>query len=129
MNIPTKDGTYAGSITNSCACQVYDGNLGDFVPADDCHGDCWELQLEDFSNITKHLFTDNKQAFRITGLPLWNGPVNGYFSARNAEELLRAITVNRAEWLLELTVYPDHLTGVLSHHDASGTITVTPIES
>jgi hypothetical protein len=57
---------------------------------------------------------------------VWNGTRDGYFLARNAEELLRNITPDRTEWTLRLTVHPTHLTGVLSHHDGTGVITVTP---
>ena len=114
-------------MTNTCNCQTYDENLGDFVPAPECWGDCWDCQVEDFTEVVEHLFTENKQAFRITGFPVWDGTVDGSFFARNAEELLEAITPSRTEWFLDIIVYQDHLTGSLSHHDGRGVITVTPI--
>lgn len=126
--IPTESGTYTAIYQNTCSCEVYDPDTGESVPANDCYGDCWDYTTEDFANITEHLFTENNQGFRITGFPVWNGTVDGYFSARNAEELLRNITPDRTEWRLEVTVHADHLTGRLYHHDApmGGTITVTP---
>ena len=126
--IPTESGTYTAEYTNECSCEISNETYDEFAPADDCYGHCWEFTLEDFENITEHLFTDNEQGFTITGFPIWNGTRDGYFLARNAEELLRNITPDRTAWTLRLTVYPTHLTGVLSHHDAptGGLITVTP---
>lgn len=124
--IPTENGTYTAEYTNECSCQSYDSETDEYYPADGCYGDCWEDTVQDFANITEHLFTENNQGFRIADFPVWNGTVDGYFSARNAEELLRAITPDRTAWTLRLTVHADHLTGVLSHHDATGVITVTP---
>ena len=126
--IPTESGTYTAEYTNTCTCVTYNEDSGDWEEAPECWGDCWTDQVEDFENITEHLFSDNEQGFTITGFPVWNGTRDGYFLARNAEELLRNITPDRTAWTLRLTVYPTHLTGVLSHHDAptGGLITVTP---
>lgn len=126
--IPTESGTYTAEYTNECSCEHSNETYDEFAPSNDCYGNCWELQVEDFANITEHLFTDNEQGFTITGFPVWNGTVDGYFLAHNAEELLRNITPDRTAWTLRLTVHITHLTGVLSHHDAptGGLITVTP---
>jgi hypothetical protein len=118
--------TITAEYTNTCTCVTYNDDAGEWETAPECWGDCWSDQVEDFENITEHLFTDNEQGFTITGFPVWNGTRDGYFLARNAEELLRNITPERTEWTLRLTVHPTHLTGVLSHHDGSGVITVTP---
>jgi hypothetical protein len=118
--------TTTATLTNTCTCVTYNDDSGDWEVAPECWGDCWDCQVEDFTNITEHLFTDNEQGFTITGFPVWNGTRDGYFLARNAEELLRNITPDRTEWRLEVTVHATHLTGVLSHHDGSGVITVTP---
>ena len=120
--------TTTATLTNTCTCVTYNDDSGDWEVAPECWGDCWSDQVEDFENITEHLFSDNEQGFTITGFPVWNGTRDGYFLARNAEELLRNITPDRTAWTLRLTVYPTHLTGVLSHHDAptGGLITVTP---
>jgi hypothetical protein len=126
--IPTESGTYTAVYQNTCTCEISNETYDEFAPADDCYGHCWEFTLEDFENITEHLFTENNQEFRIEGFPRWDGPVSGTFHARTAELLLASITPDRTEWRLELTVHATHLTGVLSHHDGSGTITVTPIE-
>ena len=127
--ITTKSGTYNATITNSCLCATYNDDAGEWEVAPECWGDCWSDQVEDFENIVRHLFTENNQEFRIEGFPRWDGPVSGTFHARTAELLLASITPDRTEWRLELTVHATHLTGVLSHHDGSGTITVTPIET
>ena len=126
--IPTESGTYSAEYTNTCSCEVWNEETDECVPANDCYGDCWDFTVEDFANITEHLFSDHNQGFRITGFPVWNGTVDGYFSARNASELLNAITPDRTEWRLEVTVHADHLTGRLYHHDApmGGNIVVTP---
>ena len=115
------------TITNACTCVTYNDDSGDWEEAPECWGDCWNEQVEDFQQITEHLFTENNQEFRIEGFPRWDGPVSGTFHARTAEKLLESITPDRTEWRLELTVHENHLTGALSHHDGSGTITVTPI--
>lgn len=126
--IPTESGTYSAEYTNTCSCEVWNEETDECVPANDCYGDCWDFTVEDFSNITEHFFSENNQGFRITGFPVWNGTIDGYFSARNASELLNAITPDRTEWRLEVTVHADHLTGRLYHHDApmGGNIVVTP---
>jgi len=126
--IPTESGTYTATITNSCVCVTYNDDSGNWEEAPECWGDCWDSQVEDFEEITKHLFSYNEQGFTITGFPVWNGTIDGRFSASNPEELLRNITPDRTDWTLRLTVHATHLTGVLSHHDAptGGNITVTP---
>ena len=132
ITIPTESGTYSAVYQNTCSCGDWNEDRDEYTPADDCYndcyGDCWDFTVEDFSNITEHLFSENNQGFRITGFPVWNGTIDGYFSARNASELLNAITPDRTEWRLELTVHATHLTGRLYHHDAptGGNITVTP---
>lgn len=126
--IPTESGTYTATITNTCTCVTYNDDSGDWESAPECWGDCWDSQVEDFQEITAHLFTETNQEFHIEGFPVWDGTVSGTFHARTAEKLLESITPDRTEWHLELTVHATHLTGFLSHHDASGTITVTPIE-
>jgi hypothetical protein len=115
------------TITNTCICVTFNDDSGDWEEAPECWGDCWTDQVEHFQEITEHLFTENNQEFRIEGFPRWDGPVSGTFHARTAEKLLESITPDRTEWRLELTIHENHLTGALSHHDGSGTITVTPI--
>ena len=124
--IPTESGTYTAVYQNTCSCGNWDEETDEFTPSNDCYGDCWDDTVQDFTNITEHLFTDNNQQFHIEGFPRWDGPVSGTFHARTAEKLLESITPDRTEWRLELTVHATHLTGVLSHHDGTGVITVTP---
>ena len=127
--IPTESGTYTATYQNTCSCGNWDEETEEFTPSNDCYGDCWHDTVQDFANITEHLFTENNQEFRIDGFPRWDGTVSGTFHARTPEKLLESITPDRTEWRLEVTVHATHLTGFLSHHDASGTITVTPIEA
>ena len=115
------------TITNTCTCVTYNDDSGDWEEAPECWGDCWTDQVEYFEEITKHLFTDNNQEFRIEGFPVWYGTIDGTFHARTPEKLLESITPDRTEWRLEVTIHETHLTGALSHHDGNGTITVTPI--
>jgi len=124
--ILTESGTYTAVYQNTCSCGNWDEETDEFTPSNDCYGDCWDDTVQDFTNITEHLFTDNNQQFHIEGFPRWDGPVSGTFHARTAEKLLESITPDRTEWRLELTVHATHLTGVLSHHDGTGVITVTP---
>lgn len=127
--IPTETGTYTAEYTNACSCQAYDPETDESTPLDYCDGFCWDNMIQDFTNVTEHLFTETNQGFRITGFPTWRGPVNGMCSARNAEELLWAMTPERAEWRLDVTVHEDHIVARLYHHDCpmGGTMTVTPI--
>jgi hypothetical protein len=115
------------TITNTCICVTYNDDSGDWEEAPECWGDCWTDQVEQFQEMTEHLFTENNQEFRIEGFPRWDGPVSGTFHARTPEKLLESITPDRTEWRLEVTIHENHLTGALSHHDGNGTITVTPI--
>ena len=127
--IPTQSGTYTAEYTNTCSCQDYDPETGDYKSSDDCYGFCWDDTIMDFTNITEHLFVENSQGFRIEGFPVWNGTVDGYFTARNATELLDSMTPDRTEWRMEVTVHADRIVARLYHHDAptGGTMTVTPI--
>ena len=59
------------TITNTCTCVTYNDDSGDWEEAPECWGDCWTDQVEYFEEITKHLFTDNNQEFRIEGFPVW----------------------------------------------------------
>lgn len=127
--IPTATGEYTAEYTNTCSCGDWNEATGEFVPADDCYSYCWYDTVQDFTNITEHLFTDNEQWFEVRGFPVWHGSVDGVFTARNAEELLRNITPDRTEWRIDITVKEAGIVARLYHHDAptGGTMTVTPI--
>jgi hypothetical protein len=116
-------------IQNTCACVTFDEDTGEWKEAPECWGDCWSDQVEQFGFDTEALFVEHNQGFRITGFPVWNGTIDGTFSARTPEELLRAITPDRTEWLLRYTIEGDSLKCVLYHHDAptGGSMTVTPL--
>lgn len=103
-------------ISNTCACQDQDY----------CEGDCWDFALDDFESVVAPLLAGNSR-FLIRGFPVWNGTRDGEFEATDAKVFLDKITPVRAEWRLVYEVENNVLTGTLSHHDASGTITVTPI--
>lgn len=112
--------------TNACTCVTYDEVAGEWEEALDCWGDCWEQQLDHFAYIVQDIL-DHSTTFKIKGFPTWYGTTAGIFDAENAEELLRAITPCNTEWRLQVIGNLYHLTGILSHHDGTGTITVTPI--
>lgn len=115
--------------SNTCSCEAYDHETDETVPSHECYGYCWNNTLEDFAYITEHLFIESNQGFTITGFPVWNGTIDGRFTARNHRELLDAMTPDSTEWRLVGTVYGDRIEAVLSHHDAptGGRIVVTPI--
>lgn len=117
-----------GTYTNTCSCEYYDPETDEYYNTPDCYGDCWDNAVQDFTNITEHLFTEGSQPFSIKGFPTWRGPVNGMFTASNGEELLRSITPEHAEWRMNVTVHADRIVARLFHHDApmGGTMTVTP---
>lgn len=113
-------------FTNECSCEDYDIETEISTPSNDCHGDCWEWTTEYFAYIVQDIL-DHSTTFKIKGFPTWYGTTAGIFDAKNAEELLLAITPRNTEWRLQVTGNLYHLTGILSHHDGTGTITVTPI--
>jgi hypothetical protein len=111
--------------TNACTCVTYD-EIADSFTTPECYGYCWQDQIDNFAYILQDIL-DHSNTFKITGFPVWYGTIGGIFDAKNAEELLLAITPRNTEWRLQVTGNLYHLTGILSHHDGTGTITVTPI--
>jgi hypothetical protein len=103
-------------ITNLCTCDT-----------DYCDGWCWIETKELFGNDLSEWFVEG--TYEITGFPTWHGPVGGYFDAKTVADFLKAITPDRADWFLryELPVAGQPFTGIVSHHDGSGRITVAPI--
>ena len=120
------DFLYKGETTNGCVCLEFNESLADWEPRAECYGYCWDDQVEDFTNcVNEFLDIAGTTEFRIEGFPLWYGTIDGVFEARNAGEFLEAVTV-RGDWTLRWEVTPQAFTAVLSHHDGSGRITVTP---
>lgn len=116
--------------TNTCTCQTYDEILDDYFDAQDCYGYCWDDTLEDFKNITSHLFEKNEtNLWRVSNLRLWDGDVSGFFEATNVSDLIRGMTVN-SEWIMRGEVFDDRIEYSVSHHDAPmGSSTVLTIVS
>lgn len=115
-------------LTSECTCESWDDEAKEWAEAPECWGDCHEGELELFAEATAVLFTDNKQAFQITGFPVWNGTVDGMFTAEDAGDLLSSITPN-GQWRLQYEVVDNELRCVLAHHDApmGGRMTIKPI--
>ena len=116
--------------TNTYKCTFYDEDTDTYIETNACFRDCWEYVLEDFSNITSHLFDKNETNFwRVSNLRLWNGDVGGFFQAKNVSDLIRGMTVN-SEWIMRGEVFEDRIEYSLSHHDAPmGSSTVLTIVS
>ena len=115
-----------GEITNSCTCTVYDAVKDEYtdIPSDECNGWCWDDQYEMFANdVAPFIEGCETGLFRIENFPVWDGTVNGYFDAGTTHMFLQAVTV-RGDWTLRYEVSPTSFSAYLSHHDASGTITV-----
>lgn len=105
-------------LTNGCTCTTYNEDTGNWDEAPECWGDCWEFSVEDFAQITAHLYDNNEtQWWEVTNLKLWNGDTSGYFKAKTIEDVIAGMTV-RSEWNMEGTVYEDRVEYSLSHHDA-----------
>ena len=109
---------YEFEFGNLCSCM--DGD--DFIMFEalqiDCDGICWEMTLEDFTNITSGLFEDNETHWwKISNLKLWDGNHGGYGKAKDAEALLELMTV-RSDWNIKGKVFNDRIEYSLSHHDA-----------
>ena len=80
---------YDFTYTNSCTCANDDDeNYSEYY----CSGFCWENTLDDFVNITLHLFENNETSWwEVNDLRLWNRDVSGYFEADCIEKLIRGI--------------------------------------
>ena len=107
-----------------CSCMESD----DFVMLNalqtECDGICWEMALEDFTDITSGLFEVNETMWwKVLNLGLWDGNHSGYGYAKDAEELLRLMTVN-SDWNIKGKVFNDRIEYSLSHHDSMGSNTV-----
>lgn len=113
---------WKAEITNHCTCTKYDHETEEFTdePADECFGDCWEMAVEDFSELTRELRASNDTGWwHVKDLNLWNGAVSGYFHAEKVADILRGMTVNSG-WIMRYTVHNDHVSYSLSHHDSMG---------
>lgn len=122
-----------GHISNVCSCTEYDMDTMQNVDAEWCDQTCWYFAIEDFENCVMALFDretmpDGKYPFKVEGIPLWNRTVGGVACVNNAEDLIRAMTVN-SEWTLEWEFDNEtmELGGRLSHHDGTGWVTVSPM--
>lgn len=115
---------YEFGFSNLCSCMESD----DFVMIEalqiECDGICWEMALEDFTDITSGLFEVNETMWwKVSNLGLWDGNHSGYGKAKDAEELLRLMTVN-SDWNIKGKVFNDRIEYSLSHHDSMGSNTV-----
>ena len=107
-----------------CSCMESD----DFVMLNalqtECDGICWEMALEDFTDIVSGLFEVNETMWwKVSNLGLWDGNHSGYGQAKDAESLLNLMTVNSG-WHIKGTVFDDRIEYSLSHHDSMGSNTV-----
>lgn len=113
--------------TNTCTCQIYDESTDDYSDSDYCFGYCFDEQLEDFKDITSHLFEMNKTGWwRVSDLRLWNREVSGFVLADNVNDLIKGMTVN-SEWIIRGEVLEDRIEYSLSHHDALGSSSTVTI--
>ena len=107
-------------LTNGCTCLYWNDETDEWYEPEDCYGDCWEMSVEDFTQITKHLFEKNDSGFwKIKDIALWNRDVSGIAKADTVTQLIEAMTV-RSEWIMRGEVFDDHIEYSLSHHDAMG---------
>jgi hypothetical protein len=109
---------YNFEYTNTCTCTYYSEELDQNIESTECYGDCWEFTVEDFLNITEHLFNNNDTNWwKVSNLKLWDGEYGGLIKADNPSELIRGMTVN-GEWTMRGQVFDDRIEYSLSHHDA-----------
>ena len=107
-----------------CSCMESD----DFVMLNalqtECDGICWEMALEDFTDIVSGLFEVNETMWwKVSNLGLWDGNHSGYGYAKDAQSLLELMTVN-SDWNIKGKVFNDRIEYSLSHHDSMGSNTV-----
>lgn len=104
--------------TNTCTCQSYDAETDEYFDTNDCYGDCWEYTIEDFSNITEHLFDQNETMWwKVSNLRLWDGDTSGFAYAKTPAKLIEAMTVN-SMWTMRGAVLENTIEYSLSHHDS-----------
>lgn len=109
---------YEFNFTNTCTCNSYDIENDTVIPLDYCDGSCWDDVLEDFTNITEHLFDKNETMWwKVNNLTLWNGNHSGYIYAKTVEQLIRGMSVN-SEWTMHGQIYGEYILYSLHHHDA-----------
>jgi hypothetical protein len=121
---------YNFHITNCCTCEYYDEIKDAIISLDYCDGSCWDYVLEDFSNITKHLFDLNDSMWwKVSNLKLWDGEHHGYVYAEDVIKLITGMTVD-SEWTMRGEIYSDCIKYSLSHHDSpTGSNSVVTIVS
>ena len=133
-------GVLWGTVTNTCNCTTYNEDTGDWQDTSECYG-CWEEMVEDFRTVVAPLFINGEDEhcvngdyrwgykFVIEGIGLWDRTVGGTVVVKDAEELLRAMTVN-ADYILRWKFDEPNLelSARLSHHDCpmGSIVTVTP---
>ena len=104
--------------TSNCTCQDYDIENNVTSQSEYCYSDCWNDVIQDFTNITQHLFDKNETMWwKVSNLNLWNGKHSGYVYAKTVEELIRGMSV-RSEWTMHGQIYGEYILYSLSHHDA-----------
>lgn len=115
---------YEFGFSNLCSCMESDDFIMIEALQTECDGICWEMALEDFTDITSGLFEVNETMWwKVSNLGLWDGNHSGYGKAKDAEELLRLMTVN-SDWNIKGKVFNDRIEYSLSHHDSMGSNTV-----
>ena len=115
---------YEFGFSNLCSCMESDDFIMIEALQTGCDGICWEMALEDFTDITSGLFEVNETMWwKVSNLGLWDGNHSGYGKAKDAEELLRLMTVN-SDWNIKGKVFNDRIEYSLSHHDSMGSNTV-----
>jgi hypothetical protein len=109
--------TTDAEITNECQCLLWEDGVGydNEIPSEHCFGTCWEDALENWTDTVADFVRDGGD-FVVDGFPLWGGSVSGFFTAKNAKEILSAITV-RGEWRLRYSVGPELIAATIWHHD------------
>lgn len=106
--------TISGTITTHCAC--VDENGVEFYN-EYCDGTCYDYALEDFAQVVEPLLQSTNY-FKIGGIQLWDNTVGGIAKCDNAQDLIRAMSVN-GEFILrwEFDDSTNSLGATLSHHD------------
>ena len=115
---------YEFGFGNLCSCMESDDFIMINALQTECDGICWMMALEDFTDITSGLFEVNETLWwKVSNLGLWDGNHSGYGYAKDAEDLLRLMTVN-SDWNIKGKVFNDRIEYSLSHHDSMGSNTV-----
>jgi len=120
------------TLTSDCVCEIYDDKTETSSPAEDCYGDCWDDQNDNYREIILNPLMKAKgwetdTPIRVQGTRMnWNS-VSGYADT-TPENLVDSLAIN-GDFTLYFSFDGENLTINRSSHDEpTGSPTFTLVE-